>query len=135
LTSRCTRTAGTGSQRVRVDFDLTAGRRYQFSVYRSLFVGLGDVTVELNTWLNEDGGLVVEQQLINNTKQRLSFNCLLFAPNRRRLRQQLFDIGPGRTTRAYLLANGKELTGKTLWLRVEQLGGDRLLNEHVIAEP
>ena len=64
----------------------------------------------------------------------MDFNCYLFAPGRRRMRMQVFDIGPGRVTHTFALQNGRELLGETLWLRVEQLGGDRLLNYHVVAE-
>ncbi len=126
--------ASSGPQRVRIDFDLTADRQYQFSVYRTMEVGLGDVVVELSTRLDESGNLVVEQQVINHTEEFVSFNCLLFAPGRRRLRQQINHLGQGSTTIDFVLPDGAELLGKKLWLRAEEIGGNRLLNYHVDAE-
>lgn len=35
-------------KRVRIDFDLTADRNYKFSIYRTLKLGLDDVTVEMH---------------------------------------------------------------------------------------
>lgn len=127
--------ASSGPQQVRIDFDLLADRQYQFSVYRTLRVGLGDVIAELDTWLNDDGKLIVEQHLMNQTDELLDFNCYLFAPGRRRMRIQVFDIGPGRVTHTFALQNGKELIGKSIWLRVEELSSGRLQNYHVTAEP
>ncbi len=127
--------ASSGVQRVRIDFDITSDRRYRFSVYRDLQVGLGDVVVELHTWLNEDGKLVVEQHLSNDSAQRLSLNCTLFVPGRRRQRLQVYELGRTEVTNIYVLPNGQELMGKTLWLRAEEMNGPRVLNYQVVAEP
>ncbi len=127
--------ASSGVQRVRVDFDVTADRRYRFSAYREMQVGLGEVVVELETWLDDDGKLIVEQHLSNNSKERLSLNCTLFVPGRRRHRLQVIELGGIEVTDAYVLPNGKELLGKTLWLRAEEMDGPRVLNYHVTAEP
>jgi hypothetical protein len=127
--------ASSGPQDVRVDFDLFSDKQYRFSVYRTIHVGLGEILAELDTWMDDDGRLIVEQHLINQTSNKLDFNCYLFVPGRRRLRIQVFDIGPGRVTHTFALSNGKELLGKSLWLRVEQLGGGRLHNYHVVAKP
>ena len=72
---------------------------------------------------------------MNLTQRRLDFNCYLFAPGRRRMRIQVFDIGPGRVTHTFALHNGKELLGKSLWLRVEELSSGQLQNYHVVAQP
>ncbi len=127
--------ASSGPQTVRIDFDVIADKPYRFSVYRDIRVGHGDMVVELDTWLDDSGRLVIEQHLINHTDKKLKFNCYLFAPGRRRMRMQVFDIGPGRVTHTFRLPDGRELLGKTLWLRVEELGGHRLMNYQVIAEP
>jgi hypothetical protein len=127
--------ANSGPQRVRVDFAVEAEREYRFSIYHDLHVGIGDTALELNCWLDDSDQLIVEQQLVNNTTRSLSFNCYLYAPGRRRLRQQLLDVGPGRAARTFVLPNGRELLGKTLWLRAEEIGGTRVLNYRVGAEP
>ncbi len=125
--------ASSGEQPIRVDIEITADRTYKFSVYRSVRIGLGDVVVELNSHLAEDGSLVVEQHLINNTDDFVSFNCLLFAHDRRRLRTQVLNLGHGRSSKTYVLPNGEELIGKTLWVRAEEIGGARMLNFRIDA--
>ncbi len=127
--------ASSGPQALRIDFDVKADRRYRFSVYRDIHIGLGDVEITMSTWLDDRDRLIVEQHLTNKTAKKVSFNCLLFAPNRRRLRRQVFQLGAGNITNTFVLPNGRELLGKTLWLRAEEVGGSRLLNYRVVAEP
>jgi hypothetical protein len=122
-----------GMQPIQVDFDITADRKYKFRLYESIQVGLGDVVVQLETRLDDAGNLIVDQHLTNNTDKNVSFKCYLTAPGRRRERQQVFDVGRGRTTNTYVLANGRELLGKTIWLRAEEIEGARVLNDHVLA--
>jgi hypothetical protein len=127
--------ARSGSQNVRADFEFTADRSYKFSVYRNIEIGLDDVILEIATHINERGELVVEQHLENKSDRFVNFNCFLFAPGRRRLRQQVFNLGRGRDTRTFVLPAGEELLGQTLWLRAEELGGERILNYSITAEP
>lgn len=127
--------ANAGKQPVQIDFELTASRTYTFSVYRTLHVGLGDIEVDVTTRLDEHGNLIVEQQLINNTEQFVSFNCVLSTQKRRRERRQVFNRGRGTTTIVFAFPNGQELIGDTFWLRVEEIDGPRILNHKVIATP
>ncbi|MFW6114572.1 MAG: hypothetical protein ACOC7K_02430 [bacterium] len=127
--------ASSGPQAVSLVFEVFANRTYKFKVHRTIHVGRGDLAAKLDTWLDKDGKLIVEQHLINQTDQRFDFNCYLFIPGRRRMRMQVFDIGPGQVTQTYTLRNGKELLGKSLWLRVEELEGNRIYNYHVEARP
>ena len=85
-----------GSADVRLDFDISAERRYQFSVYRTINIGLDDVTLEVTSRLNEQGELVVEQKLINKTEDPVSFRCSLFIPDRQRMITQVVDQHAGR---------------------------------------
>ncbi|WP_254507165.1 hypothetical protein [Anatilimnocola floriformis] len=126
--------AASGPQRVRIDFDITADRNYKFSVYRTLKLGLDDVTVEMRTRLREDGLLIVEQHLTNLTGKPISFNCLLFPPGRRRETKQLLHLPAGRHTLTFILTQGESLVGETLWLRAEEIGGTRVLNSTVVVE-
>ena len=50
-------------------------------------------------------------------------------------RQQIFNLGRGRNTQTYVPPRGKELIGKTIWLRAEEIGGDRILNHRIVVEP
>ncbi len=126
--------AASGQQRVRIDFDLTADRNYRFSVYRTLQLGLDDVTVEMRTRIREDGLLIVEQHVTNLTGKPISFQCLLFPPGRRRETKQLLQLPVGRHTVTFLIPQGESLLGQTLWLRAAEIGGPRILNSTVVVE-
>jgi hypothetical protein len=126
--------AQSGPQMLKLDFKLTGDRDYAFSAYQPVNVGIGDVSVETITRLNDAGELVVEQTLINQTDSFVSFNCLLFAPGRRRERVQVFDLGRGRHTASYVLERGEELIGQTMLLRAEEMDGNRVLNYRVVPQ-
>lgn len=120
--------ASTGKQPVRVDFDLTVDGNNKFSVWREMEVGLGHVVIELSTYLDEDGLLVVQQDFTNKTDQPVNFKCFLFAPGRKRLRHNVLDLSRGTSRKFYKLRDGAELEDKQLWLRAEEIYGDRVLN-------
>ena len=127
--------ASTGPRRLRLDFDIQADQRYRFRVYRPVQVGPGHLLVELDTWLDEDGRLIVEQHLRSQTDRSFDLNCYLFVPGRPRIRQQVFGVGAGQVTHTYALENGRELLGTPLWLRVEELDGGPAWNFRVVASP
>lgn len=124
-----------GPQEVHFDFDIVADRHYQFSVYRTIDVGDDSVTVNVATHLNEQGELVVEQKLLNQTDQPVSFQCSLYIPDRRRMTTNILDQGKGSDTQIYRLPNGQALLGKTLWLKAEETIGQRILNSKFVAQP
>ncbi len=128
-------TAATGRQVVRLDFDLSADRRYRFSVYRHMEVGLGDVFAEALTRVNERGQLEVEQRLTNETDETVSFKCYLYAPGRKRMMMHVEDHGRGVDTKTFRLGSADDMIGKTLFLRAEEINGTRILNYSVIAQP
>ena len=128
-------TASTGKQPVRIDFDITAGQRYQFSVFRFMQVGLGDVEIEATTQENADGDLEVRQVFINHGETPVSFRCELYAPQRRRLRWDAMNVAAGREVKIYQLRQAKDLIGETLWIRAEEIGGSRVLNYRFVAQP
>jgi hypothetical protein len=124
-----------GRHLIRADFEIRGERVDRFSVYRYIRVGAGDVYIELVTRLNARGELEVEQHLVNDTQEPVSFRCHLFAPDRRRQTTQVVGLGRGRDANVYRLSNGEELIGKTLWLRAEQIDGSRVLNHRFTARP
>jgi hypothetical protein len=121
-------TATSGRHTVRVEFEIQADRPYKFSVLRHIEVGLGDVRIETQTRLNSENKLEVQQRFVNSTDQPVSFRCELFAPDRRRLMVDVLDQSAGENLHTYRLEDGKELLGKTLWLRATGIGGPRILN-------
>ena len=125
--------ASSGRHKMRVDFEVNAEKDYRFSVYHRMDVGLGDVSVELITLLNDRGELEVQQRMVNQTDKPASFQCQLFAPNRRRLSSRIIELGRGFDLKTYRIPGGKELVGKTLWLRAEEINGPRILNYRFVA--
>ncbi|MGD0518651.1 MAG: hypothetical protein ABSA26_14035 [Thermoguttaceae bacterium] len=121
-------TATSGRHAVRVEFEIQADRPYKFSVLRHIEVGLGDVRIETKTRLSSENKLQVEQRFINSTAEPVSFRCELFAPDRRRLMVDVLGQSAGENPHTYRLEDGKELLGKTLWLRATEIGGPRILN-------
>jgi len=126
--------ASSGRQKVRADFQVQGDRPYRFSVYRRMDVGLGDVYIQIITQLNEEGILEVEQRFVNDTARLVSFRCQLFAPGRRRQKTEVIDLGQARDVKTYYFARGKELLGKTLWLRAEEMDGPRILNYRFVVK-
>ncbi|MEQ8784892.1 MAG: hypothetical protein RIC55_01275 [Pirellulaceae bacterium] len=127
--------ASSGPQPVRFDFHLVGDKTYDFSVYRTVRVGLGDVEISLETHLTDDGLLEVKQLFTNNTDQEVSFNCTLYAPKRPRERILVTRRGRGEWPDTIFLTNGDELIGKKLWLRAEEVNGARILNYTFTARP
>ncbi len=122
--------ANSGPQPVRLEFDVAG---HHFSVHRTLQLGLDDVQVEMTSGL-KNGALIVEEHLTNLSDRPLSFQCVLFAPDRRRQTRQVINLGREPTTLKFVLPEGEELIGKKLWLRAEEIGGSRVLNYTIVAE-
>ncbi len=127
-------TAASGPHAVRIEFQIQADRPYKFSVIRHIEMGLGDVHIEYQTRLNSENKLEVQQRFVNSTDQPVSFRCELFAPDRRRLMVDLLGQGSGQNLHTFSLDDGKELQGKTLWLRASEIDGPRILNYRFTAK-
>ena len=119
---------------MRLDFSLTTDRNYQFSVHRTLQLGLADVAIEMTSRLREDGLLEITQQLTNFTGKSLSFQCVLFTPGRRRETRQFMAPPNGQSPLLFLLEDGESLIGQKIMLRAEERGGGRVLNYSLTAE-
>lgn len=126
--------ADSGPQKVRVDFTILGDEEFRFSVFRTLTVGLDEILVELTTNLDQSGELLVKAHVTNNMTKPISFRGTLFAPDRRR-QQTLISVPTAeRTTVIFRLTDGQSLVGQDLRLRLEELGGSRVLNNHIKAE-
>ncbi|MEM6799274.1 MAG: hypothetical protein AAF589_07140 [Planctomycetota bacterium] len=130
--------AAVGDQPIRIDLEIDADRAeqsYKFSIWRSMHVGLGDVKMDVVTRLDENGRLIVQQQMRNDSGQPLSFKCFLHAPARRRKRAQVFELGPEPDIKTYIYSSGEDLVGGEIRLRAEEIDGARVLIERFVAEP
>jgi hypothetical protein len=126
--------ANSGNIQVRIDFVVAADREYRFSVYRELSVGVGDVEIDVDTRLDDNGTLIVEQRMVNHSGNHVDFKCLLYAQGQRRQRKQVFQLGDNQDTKVYYYPHGEDLLGTELWLRAEELDGSRVLNHRFTAE-
>ena len=117
-----------GKQPMRVDFVVDADEQYQFSVYRTMWVGTGDVTLDVKSHLDKDGTLVVEQFMTNNSDRpdRLQvLSCV--AKGHRPQRAQVYRLGPTPDRKVYRYPNGPDLVGKELLLEAEEVNGERVV--------
>ena len=90
--------------------------------------------VQVNTRLNEHGELEIEQRLTNETEKVVSFKCYIYIPDRQPLVSQVVELGHGTDTKMLRVANGAELIGKTLLLRADEIGGERIINHRFTAQ-
>lgn len=126
--------ATAGLQQVRVEYTLHTDPPVRFCVYREIEIGLGDVTIAIETQHEEPDVLEVEQRFANTTDQAVNFRCHLYVPERRRQTTQIVDLGRGEDRKTYRLTNRRALLGQTLWLRAEEIGGSRILNYRFVVE-
>lgn len=127
--------ASFGDQSVRIDFAVTADRDYRFSVWRNLHVGLEGISLEVETFVGEDGRLVIEQRMRQVSGSPKNFKCLLYAPERRRKRNQVFQLGTEVDKKRYTFLDTEGLIGKEMRLRVEEIDGSRVLIHRFRVDP
>jgi hypothetical protein len=123
-----------GEAEVSLEFEIFADRRYHFRVTRPYHVGLGDVQIDVSDELDEDDNLIIRQIITNKTEpaEMLNFNCSLFVPSQQRQRQRVTKLGQGTDQKLYLIPHGKDLRGREVWLKAEQIDGRRILNKRWI---
>lgn len=118
--------AGYGYQPIRIDFEVQADQEYRFSVWRRLHVGEGDIDIEIDSYIDDTGRLVVEQKMANLSGPASDFKCLLYAPQRRPKRTQVFQLGPEVDKKEYRYLNPESLIGEKFELQIEELDGQRV---------
>jgi hypothetical protein len=119
-----------GSFNASIDFDIAADRPYKFTVHRQFQLGLGDISLEVIDRKLPDGRLEIEQRITNGTEplEILNFNCSLFVPGQKRQKQVVTKLGKGVDYKFYHLDNADAMRGHELWIRAEQVNGNRVLN-------
>jgi hypothetical protein len=116
--------------KIGINYELSSDRKYSFRVYRTIKVGLADVGMWVFDRKMKDGRLEIEQIITNHitSETTLNFRCNLFVPNQQRQRRVVTKLQKGIDRRFYYLPNAEALRGKTLWLRAEEINGNRVLN-------
>jgi hypothetical protein len=123
-----------GRKPVRVDFTIEAEEKIDFSIYRHLEIGTEDLTLDVKSHLDKEGTLIVEQTMTNSAPRTTDFKCSLQALGHRPQRIQVYRLGKNPDRRVYHIPNGRDLVGKELWLRLEEVNGLRTLKYRFLAE-
>jgi hypothetical protein len=100
-----------------------------------LQVGLRNIVALVTTsWDGPD--LVVEHLLQNLSDRAVSFSSFCQPPGRAQLEGVFLNVPSGSTAvHAYRLVNARDLVGSQLWLGIEEIGGQRALDQLVVVTP
>lgn len=123
-----------GEQPVRVDFRVEADESYEFSVYRTMWIGTSDMTIDIKTHLDKEGTLVVQQIMTNNSDRLVDFKCSLRAKGHRPQKAQVYRLGATPDRKVYRFPNGAALVGQHLLLEAEEIGGQRVFKFLFVAK-
>lgn len=126
--------ASIGKLKAFVEFEVQADIDYRFVVYRPYKLGLGQVNLEVNSYIERKDNrsvLVVEQIITNNTNplEILNFNCDLLPPGQRRQKRSVVKLGQGSDKKTYWIPHADSLIGKKISLQARQRDGRRVLNK------
>ena len=124
-----------GRHQVRIDLETEGASKREFSVYRHIDIGYGDVYVEFVSGLNAHGELEVEQRFVNESKRRVSFRCSLFVPGRKIRKTDVLDLAFSRDVQTYVFPNGEELLGTTVTFTAREIDGPGRLRYSIVVEP
>jgi hypothetical protein len=122
-----------GKQPVRIDFKVEADELFEFSVYRELEVGTEDLTLEVNSHLDNDGLLIIEQLMTNTADRLADFKCYLLAKGHRPQRMQVYRLSANVDRKVYRIPEGEKLVGQEMMLEIEELNGPRVLKYRFVA--
>ena len=100
----------------------------EFRLSRRITVGDPDLSMQAVVRWGKHDTLLVEQLLSNDSDEPVNFNFQLYAPGRRRLRSSVRGLRRDSDLFMYELPAANELQGAELWLRGEEVRGDRIVN-------
>lgn len=124
-----------GRHQVRIDLQVEGELKKEFSIYRHIDIGYGDVYVEFVPGLNDKGDLEIEQRFVNESKRRVSFRCSLFVPGRRMRKTDVTGLAYNRDVQTYVFPNGKQLIGATVTFVAKEIDGPGRLRYSIVVEP
>ncbi len=94
-------------------------------------VGLRNILLEAQAWWMGDD-LVVQQLLRNLSDRSVSFTAFCQAPAWARAEQTFLNLAPGdAAVRVYRFTDARELTGSALHLGIQEIRGERALDQLV----
>lgn len=102
----------------------------QFGVKQPLNVGLKDFKLVTESAINEQDELVIQITMTNQSGESANFDCMLLLPDQPRKRIQLINLVES-STRTIIIDSGSKYRGQSLWLRCEEIGSGRVLNQRI----
>ncbi len=115
---------------IEVIFELRGTPPVQFSVRKSLSLGLKNFQLETQSRFDDRGRLIIEMTMTNTSGQASTFDCTVHVPDRPRQRVQVINL-QDRATKSIVLSDGAQYRGKSLLIRCEEIGTGRVLNQRV----
>jgi len=114
---------------------LHAPERGELHFPESLTVGLLNVVLDATVyWHGND--LIVEQSLHNHAEEPVSFSAFCEPPGRARSEGVFLDVAPGElATQQYVFPSCRELAGTRLHMGIQEIDGDRTLNQFAEVPP
>ncbi len=126
--------ANTAAAAIQMKFSVQGDASATFVVDQEIQVGTSDFTIETRYEINNNNELRLALEATNHKSVPLSFDCILLVPDRPRERTQISGLKE-QVTKTMTLDNASDLIGKTLWLRCEQIGTNRILNYRIEIRP
>jgi hypothetical protein len=126
--------ANTAAAAIQMKFSVQGDASATFVVDQEIQVGTSDFTIETRYEINNDNQLRLTLEATNHKSIPLSFNCILLVPDRPRERTQISGL-KDQVTKTITLDDASDLIGKTVWLRCEQIGSNRILNYRIEIRP
>jgi hypothetical protein len=125
----------TGRQLLALEIDLQAESAYSTRVYQPVWVGQEWLHLELDTQWRDTGELVVRQRFSYAQDEPASLLVEVFAPDEPRRQFRIRELRRGQYEHEFEFADGARLRGQTLWIRVEDVVGKRIVNRRIVVPP
>jgi len=126
--------ANTAAAAIQMKFSIQSETPVTFVADQEIQVGTSDFTFETRYEINGNNELRLTLEVSNHQSVPLNFDCILLIPERPRARTQISGLKE-QITKTMTLENASDLIGKTLWLRCEQIGTNRVLNYRIEIRP
>ena len=112
-----------------IKIKLHSPRQAELHFVQPLTVGLREVSLNSSMYWSTDD-LIVEQSLHNLSPDPVSFTAFCDAPGHARQERFFSDVAPGEVAiRTYTFRNARKLEGCNLLLGVQEIDGERSLNQ------
>ena len=103
------------------------------TVHKKVSVGPEGLDLDVTTRLTPEGELRVQIEMTNHTDVEQAYDCLLFPSAQRQHQRRYVTVAPGQTMRRYVYwESGRELVGRRMLLRADEVNGPRVFNHSFV---